>query len=449
MKKNILSAGLILFCLLVGMGCLDNNNIRTVQKSAFPGYEAAPVGKILSRQFDDPSWKTFEGENGAVVVEFRGKISKSLHDRAVELLMEQAFMEFVQAMLYGDGMEFLGLTLQLQNVLNTLGPEVSKQLPKKLEEAGVAEEVRNLAPLLIVIDKNVWLTGQEVEIQWVQQVSTGKFQLHYLGGDAIKGVDSDGALDIICGKPVAYQNAELKRNVENKMKELFSRKKTIFLVYSNLSVMSESSLTDSKKGSSAGSEPGKKPLQTGKPIVPENNLSKMEARFIEASMNHAFVGEWAVIGTIQGQYSSGQYVRIAAQAPWDGEGSFRFGGDFLILDYDGQVPLIPSIMVGSKIVSTVEEMMSVYDEMDFYNAYVDGEFVGRIEYFIYPDASETFIYFSPKTTNNPGHIYTEMKTGKQLRLVNDSKENEFLFNLEGLSEIEKKVEQAVKELSNH
>ncbi|MDL2286010.1 hypothetical protein LJC24_01035 [Desulfococcaceae bacterium OttesenSCG-928-F15] len=443
MKKTALALFLSLLFLLTG--CFENN-VKTVKNSTFPGYETVKIGKILSSQFDKPSWKEFESDKGMVVVEFKGKISQNFHDRAVKYAVERIYVELSDAIFLDEGLKLQMMALRIDKLVKSFDPDIEKRLPPKLIEAGITKEAADIAPLWVVMDHTICITGEEITIQWVKQVTNGEFKLQHIGGEAVKNLESDDILNILYDEPLEYMNPAIPKIVAEQIRPLFENRKTILRVYKDVNPSKAISLppkTEKAKKEKKGffSRFGKK--KASETIgIPADNLGTMEARIIEARGNNTLTGEWALTGSIQ--YGDTYAVRIAA--PEAAEIRSPMGGDYLMLDYNPYGALVPSIGIGSGILSSAEEEMEFYGFLDFYNVYVDGKLAGRIEFEISPDLSGRFIYFKYKTCRTISNIYAEMKQGRQIKFVSDDKKKQFLFDINGLEKIEKQVAEALKDL---
>lgn len=214
---------ILLFCSIAGLVLMTScfqNDISKVKKSLFPGNDSVRIGKILDTSLDDPEWIRFESDKGQNVVQCSGNISEALHDRAVFYLTEKTMVDVMESLSGDNPFAMIGFTMGIEKFMRSLGTDVDKKLGQKLEELEVPEDAVSLAALYLMLDQKVWLSGESVQIQWVQQLSDGSFTLSYLGGDGPGDSDGDDILAILCDQPVTYAHSGIQKNLGPKMESL-------------------------------------------------------------------------------------------------------------------------------------------------------------------------------------------------------------------------------------
>jgi hypothetical protein len=158
-------------------GC--SSDVSKVKNGTIPGYEKTTIGKAFEASFDDSKWKAFEGKKGERVVQFTGKISKNLHDTALEKA--------------NKANKDLGGILQLLSL--------GQMLPgkEKLFQSLNKEDDNLRKEYVDEVINEFWKPGTIVEVQWIIKPDGNSFDLTYLGSRNWEKVPFKYILDVIYG----------------------------------------------------------------------------------------------------------------------------------------------------------------------------------------------------------------------------------------------------------
>lgn len=159
---------------LVLAGC-SGGDVDIVKKGTMHGYATTTVGAAFDASFDDPTWKAFEGEKGKRIVEFSGKISKTLHEDFVKRFLRE--LGDTPSELLCDYAKNLVSEAEYQRLYESLAGEGNRP------QGEVCKDV-----FLAACDARLWTVGTPVTFQWLISPNGKDFNLAYVqqegwGGD--------------------------------------------------------------------------------------------------------------------------------------------------------------------------------------------------------------------------------------------------------------------------
>lgn len=190
----------------------SNPAMRLVRDGTIQGYEKTTIAKAFNASFDKPKWELVKGKKGETLVQFTGKISKSMHDFLVNKVSENFSFEGLESDKIYEGSR----RVIIDRLLKILGGEDNwresdyvKNLNKKYgysfkkndSDNGyelVCENGKgNLQYFLELFDDCkalLWKIGEPVKVQWLVYPNGYKFELHAYETDA-KGIAGKIFLD--------------------------------------------------------------------------------------------------------------------------------------------------------------------------------------------------------------------------------------------------------------
>lgn len=176
MRKRTLFA--LLLAAFVLVGC-TSGDVSLVKDGTMNGYESTTIGKAFDASFDSPKWEAFETDKGQRVVEFTGKISKTMHDNWISLYMSEYDALIQQGNMLAARINYLDVGRVIA------GSEKFDQLIKHYADQGYDSPER--AALNDAIDGwHVWQTGTPAKFQWVINADGKSFQLTHWESSAWK-----------------------------------------------------------------------------------------------------------------------------------------------------------------------------------------------------------------------------------------------------------------------
>lgn len=168
----------LLLALFVLAGC-TGGDVSLVQDGTMNGYESTTIGKAFEASFDSPKWETFETAKGQRVVEFSGKITKTLHDNWVALYMSEYDVLIQQGNAMAAQVNYVNVGRSI------VGNEKFDQFTKTYSDQGYDNPER--AALQDAIGGwYVWQAGSPVKFQWVINADGKTFQLSHWESPAWK-----------------------------------------------------------------------------------------------------------------------------------------------------------------------------------------------------------------------------------------------------------------------
>jgi hypothetical protein len=148
----------------------SSKGVLLVKNGFIPGFETAPIGKVLDSSFDNPSWEEFETDKGEWVVSFTGNISEDLRKSALSRLYDEASKNMAVVMnLNGNSIDYIG------------GEKKAEELLEGMEGATDKEK------LVVLWGKglpNFWPVGEQATFQWKYNYKSKEFELSYMGADS-------------------------------------------------------------------------------------------------------------------------------------------------------------------------------------------------------------------------------------------------------------------------
>lgn len=178
MRKRTLFA--LLLALFVLAGC-TGGDVSLVQDGTMNGYESTTIGKAFEASFDSPKWEAFETDKGQRVVEFTGKVTKAMHDRCRQEILDAYEQPQTQPYMVHSARTMLG-----EENFEKLISSYADQGYDNPERAAVAHAHEGW---------NVWKVGTPVRFQWTVNTDGKTFRLTYLESEAWK-TGNNTALDL-------------------------------------------------------------------------------------------------------------------------------------------------------------------------------------------------------------------------------------------------------------
>ncbi len=230
----------LIFALIlsVTLYACSGDPVSTVKNGVMNGYEGTSIGKAFEASFDEPKWETIKTKKGQTIVRFTGKISKKLHETAVNSTrrkLEEAIKEAQSK--YGDafGEAIAKLDMFKLSVHKILGEkkiaekwglfDVAKRATKHPFFKGLSKELgckgvrgnfinannfwiepdcpdakRSQKYISKTIDKAyelLWPEGTPVEVEWMVNTDGATFRLIKLSSPAWVGIKAIDILDVI------------------------------------------------------------------------------------------------------------------------------------------------------------------------------------------------------------------------------------------------------------
>lgn len=183
----------------------------------------------------------------------------------------------------------------------------------------------------------------------------------------------------------------------------------------------------------ATSTPGSKPFRN-EPVKIPDDIEAQVAMFLEPPSPERTVGEWTLIGPVQGRYET--YFRAITNDCL--ETNTRMGCDLLLLDYSANRPDTPTICIAVAVLSSLEEVMPSYSGIQMYNILVDGGKVGRIRFNARPSPMHDYVLLEQVECASIANVHSQILRGKRVSFVGDTGE-QFDFDINGLASIERRL----------
>lgn len=195
-----------------------NDPETLVRDGHMTGYASTTIGQAFTANFDDATWRSFQTDKGATIVEFSGKISAALHGNAVTRLAnsvsairkagsskeEADLNEFnYQLNLFQPAHRYLDGKPLLQNLLTKWGCSGISRTNLAGGWVGMVPDCKEyiLSFLNDAIgewaDEAHWATGTPVTVQWTLDVNGTDFNLTRLSSKAWEGLEQKHVLDIL------------------------------------------------------------------------------------------------------------------------------------------------------------------------------------------------------------------------------------------------------------
>lgn len=171
MKSRGILFAVAFFLILAGKGYagwFTSSPVEHVKNGTLYANATTTIGKVFDASFDSPTWEAFETDKGQNVVQFAGKISKSLHDTAVELMKNHYNL------------------LDLYNFATLM--DSSKYAEDESQMQQIADEF---------LKTKWWPVGVPVVVQFLIHVDGENFEIGAMESDAWKGLPPQTILEII------------------------------------------------------------------------------------------------------------------------------------------------------------------------------------------------------------------------------------------------------------
>jgi len=193
--RKITLAGLVGLFLIVLIGNFSGGNgklVSQVKNGTMEGYSQTTIGKAFKASFNRGKWRQFEGDKGENIVEFTGKISKSLHADYANWVLANPLgqipiLQHGRLRMKYEKVE--GLNSELLNKLNQkYGCAFSFGSVRCESSESQDQYNREVAEYDV---QRTWLPGTPVTFQWVVHPDGESFSLENVQSDAWEGLTVD------------------------------------------------------------------------------------------------------------------------------------------------------------------------------------------------------------------------------------------------------------------